>query len=105
MYPSGLTITPEPRLSSRCERGFCDRLSNPGPKNCRKKGSLNISSGSSACARTTLDVDIFTTSGKTAFTMGANPVLLGPSFGSANLMEASVIPLHKTKIAQKNQIT
>jgi hypothetical protein len=37
-------------------------------------------------------VDIFTTSGKTDFTTGAKPALLGPSFGSANFSEACTLP-------------
>jgi hypothetical protein len=52
--------------------------------------------------RTTLDDEMLTTSGNTDFTMGAKPVLLGPSFGSANFNDACILLGSKFWLARAN---
>src|SRR6516225_7056576 len=90
MYPSGLTITPEPKLRSRRSRGILNRPSELSPKNCWKKGSI-IGPDNWLGVRTTLDDEMFTTVGKTAFTTGAKLSLLGPSLESASFIEAGTL--------------
>src|ERR1700730_6323606 len=62
MYPSGLTITPDPSPFWRSGRSG---IRNPGK-------ILPNGLSSRADARTTLVEEIFTTAGKTLFTTGAN---------------------------------
>src|SRR5262249_7216532 len=68
MYPSELTITPEPRLRSLNSRGI-------GPKKRRKSGSSM--NGYNSWVLITRDEEMLTTEGTTFLAIGANVPLNG----------------------------
>src|SRR4029077_6641594 len=71
MYPSGLTITPEPRPCSVCLPCLCGARP---PKNCRKASSENEKP---VCPRETVCVvNTVTTLGATFSTTGAKVVII-----------------------------
>src|ERR1035437_3914804 len=86
IYPSGETMTPEPRLCSLRVRSR-SLLGARSPKNCRKTGSFSSGLRRSLMKRV---VKIFTTPGATFLTMGAKLVPRGASrlMGVAETLKA-----------------
>src|SRR5258706_5551656 len=71
MYPSELTMTPEPKLLSCRSLGPPPNWSkNSGPKKSLKGPEKGESRSGAA---TFLDVEMFTTAGRADLTMGVNP--------------------------------
>src|ERR1041385_6604922 len=75
MCPSGLTMTPDPKLRSRCSRGIRNSREKSSPKNCWKNGSeKNGACGPLLGERMIFDDAILTTAGSAFLTTGTKPL-------------------------------
>src|SRR3954447_20825808 len=101
MYPSGLTITPEPRPCSVCLLCFC------GVRQTQKWRNASSENGSAACPRETVCVvKTVTTLGATFSTTGAKVVVI-PSrvcCGGCAVTRDKFVLTHKSVSARKPHV-